>query len=206
MSATLFLPIGHFLTLFRAENFGQSELIYVKVGLPMGVFFGVQTDGVFQNQTEIDSYTNSTGGKIQPNAKPGDLKFIDENGDGTISDGDRVQIGSPLPDFTGGLNLNAEIYGFDFNMFLYAALGQEVYSATRRYDMNFANYTAEWLDRWTGEGTSDKYPRVTFADNNLNGKTIHEKDITDQYDIEEMKDFINEYYSSFVGGLAKDPN
>ena len=75
-------------------------------------------------------------GKSQPMAKPGDIKFIDANGDGSITDADRVALGSPYPDFTGGLNLNLEYGGFDFNMFLYAALGQEVYDATRRYDMN----------------------------------------------------------------------
>jgi len=153
-------------------GFGQSGVIYAEIGTPMGVFYGIRTDGIFQTQAEIDSYIGSGGGKIQPNAKPGDIKFIDENGDGTISDGDRVRIGSPFPDFTGGLNLSAEMYGFDFNMFLYAALGQEIYSATRRYDMNYANYTGEWLNRWTGEGTSNKYPRVTFTDSNLNGKTV----------------------------------
>ncbi|MRR21549.1 TonB-dependent receptor [bacterium] len=160
-------------------GFGQSGVIYAEIGTPMGVFYGIRTDGIFQNQAEIDSYVGTSGGKIQPNAKPGDIRFVDSNGDGTISDGDRVRIGSPFPDFTGGLNVSAEMYGFDFNMFLYAALGQEIYSATRRYDMNYANYTGEWLDRWTGEGTSDKYPRVTFSDNNLNGKTVSDFYIQD---------------------------
>jgi TonB-linked SusC/RagA family outer membrane protein len=160
-------------------GFGQSGIIYAEIGTPMGVFYGVKTAGIFQTQEEINSYVSSTGAKIQPNAKPGDIKFVDENGDGTISDGDRVQIGSPFPDFTGGLNLSAEMYGFDFNMFLYAALGQEIYSATRRYDMNGTNYTAEWLNRWTGEGTSNFYPRVTFVDNNLNGKTVSDFYIQD---------------------------
>jgi TonB-linked SusC/RagA family outer membrane protein len=160
-------------------GFGQSGIIYAEVGTPMGVFYGVKTDGIFQTQEEINSYVSTTGAKIQPNAQPGDIKFVDENRDGTISDGDRVQIGSPFPDFTGGLNLSAEMYGFDFNMFLYAALGQEIYSATRRYDMNGTNYNAEWLNRWTGEGTSDFYPRVTFVDNNLNGKTVSDFYIQD---------------------------
>ncbi len=160
-------------------GFGQSGIIYAEIGTPMGVFYGVKTDGIFQTQEEINSYVSTTGAKIQPNAQPGDIKFVDENRDGTISDGDRVQIGSPFPDFTGGLNLSAEMYGFDFNMFLYAALGQEIYSATRRYDMNGTNYNAEWLNRWTGEGTSDFYPRVTFVDNNLNGKTVSDFYIQD---------------------------
>ncbi|MBS0010471.1 MAG: SusC/RagA family TonB-linked outer membrane protein, partial [Bacteroidales bacterium] len=135
--------------------------------------------GIFQTQEQINAYVSSSGARIQPNAQPGDIKFIDENRDGTISDADRVQIGSPFPDFTGGLSLNAEMYGFDFNMFMYAALGQEIYSATRRYDMNGTNFTGEWLNRWTGPGTSDFYPRVTFVDNNLNQKTVSDFYIQD---------------------------
>jgi TonB-linked SusC/RagA family outer membrane protein len=153
-------------------GFGQSGILFAEVGTPMGVFYGVKTAGIFQTQTEIDAYLNSTGGKIQPKAKPGDIKFIDSSGDGSISDADRVQIGSPYPDFTGGLNLNFEGYGFDMNIFFYTALGQEIYEATRRYDMNGTNYRADWLNRWTGEGTSTYYPRVTFVDDNQNMKTV----------------------------------
>lgn len=152
-------------------GFGQSGILYAEVGTPMGVFYGVKTDGIFQTQGEIDTYTHN-GSKIQPNAVPGDIKFIDESKDGAITDADRVMIGAPFPDFTGGLNLSAEWKGFDFNMFLYAAIGQEIFDATRRYDMNGTNYRADWLDRWTGEGTSDYYPRVTFVDNNVNMKTV----------------------------------
>lgn len=153
-------------------GFGQSGVLFAEVGSPMGVFYGIKTDGIFQTEDEISAYVNSTGGKIQGSAKPGDIKFIDENGDGKITDADRVALGSPYPDFTGGLNLNLEYKGFDFNMFVYAALGQEVYDATRRYDMNGTNYRADWLNRWTGPGTSNVYPRVTFVDNNQNMKTV----------------------------------
>lgn len=153
-------------------GFGQSGVLYAAVGTPMGVFYGVKTDGIFQTQDEINAYVGTSGSKIQPNAKPGDIKFIDNNGDGSITDADRVTMGSPYPDFTGGLNLNLEYKGFDMNMFIYAALGQEVYDATRRYDMNGTNYRAEWLNRWTGPGTSNYYPRVTFVDDNQNMKTV----------------------------------
>jgi TonB-linked SusC/RagA family outer membrane protein len=153
-------------------GFGQSGVLFAEVGTPMGVFYGVKTDGIFQTEEEIGAYLNSTGGKIQPSAKPGDIKFIDENGDGKITDADRVELGSPYPVFTGGLNLNLEYKGFDVNMFIYAALGQEVYDATRRYDMNGTNYRADWLNRWTGPGTSNYYPRVTFVDDNQNMKTV----------------------------------
>ncbi|MGD9929651.1 MAG: SusC/RagA family TonB-linked outer membrane protein [Mangrovibacterium sp.] len=153
-------------------GFGQAGVLFAEVGTPMGVFYGVKTDGIFQTVDEINAYVSAGGGKIQPNAKPGDIKFIDANGDGTITDADRVEMGSPYPDFTGGLNLNLEYEGFDFNMFVYAALGQEVYDATRRYDMNGTNYRADWLNRWTGPGTSNYYPRVTFVDDNQNMKTV----------------------------------
>ncbi len=154
-------------------GFGQSGVLYAEVGTPMGVFYGLRTDGIFQNQSEIEAYVNSNGGLIQPNAKPGDIRFVDSDGNGSIDgDADRVTIGSPYPDFTGGFNFTAEMYGFDLNLFLYAALGQEIYDATRRWDMNSANYRADWLDRWTGEGTSNYYPRVTTVDGNRNMQTV----------------------------------
>jgi TonB-dependent starch-binding outer membrane protein SusC len=154
-------------------GFGQSDILYAEVGTPMGAFYGLKTLGIFQNQAEIDAYVNESGGKIQPNAVPGDIKFFDADGNGDIDgDADRVQIGTPFPDFTGGLNLTAEMYGFDLNMFLYAALGQEIYDATRRWDMNGTNYRADWLDRWVGEGTSNYYPRVTYNDANYNMATV----------------------------------
>ena len=152
-------------------GFGQSGILFAEVGTAMGVFYVVETAGIFQTTEEINSYVNASGGKIQPMAKPGDIKFIDANEDGQITDADRVAMGSPYPDFTAGLNLNLDYKGFDFNMFVYAALGQEVYDATRRYDMNGTNYRSDWLDRWTGPGTSNYYPRVTFVDDNQNMKT-----------------------------------
>jgi len=153
-------------------GFGQAGVLFAEVGTPMGVFYGIKTDGIFQTAEEIANYKNSSGGLIQPKAVPGDIKFIDFNKDGSITDADRQQLGTPYPDFTGGLNLNLEWKGFDLNMFWYAALGQEIYSSTRRYDMNYTNYNADWLNRWTGPGTSNYYPRVTFVDDNVNMKTV----------------------------------
>ncbi|MFW6371319.1 MAG: SusC/RagA family TonB-linked outer membrane protein, partial [Bacteroidota bacterium] len=153
--------------------FGQGDVIYAKVGTPMGYFNGLKTDGIFQTEEEIAAYVNADGELLQPNAVPGDIKFVDADGDGAIDrDADRVNLGNPYPDFTGGFNLNLEYAGFDFNMFIYAALGQEVYDATMRYDLNESNYTGDWLNRWTGPGTSNTYPRVTFVDDNQNMTTV----------------------------------
>jgi TonB-linked SusC/RagA family outer membrane protein len=154
-------------------GFGQGDVLYAEVGTPMGYFNGLKTDGIFQNEAEVAAHINANGELLQSKAKPGDIRFVDSDGDGTINlDDDRVNLGSPHPDFTGGVNLNLEYGGFDFNMFIYAALGQEVYDATRRYDMNETNYRGDWLNRWTGSGTSNTYPRVTFVDHNQNMKTV----------------------------------
>jgi TonB-linked SusC/RagA family outer membrane protein len=154
-------------------GFGQGDVIYATVGSSMGYFNGLKTDGIFQTQEEINAYVNADGNLLQPKAVPGDIKFIDSDGDGIISSqDDRVNLGSPYPDFTGGINLGFDYEGFDFNLFIYTALGQEIYDATRRYDMNETNYRGDWLNRWTGPGTSNEYPRVTFVDDNENMRTV----------------------------------
>lgn len=150
---------------------GQAGILYAEVGTPLGVFYGIQTNGIFQTQEQVDAYVNSEGELIQPNAVPGDFIFVDENGDGKIDDEDRVDLGNPYPDFNGGLNINMSFKGFDFSMFWYAAIGHQIWDATRRYDLNYSNYRTEYLNRWTGEGTTNEYPRVTLNDQNNNWKT-----------------------------------
>ena len=87
-----------------------------EVGKPIGYYYGYKTDGVFQTQEEIDNYKNNDQ-VVMPNAKPGDLKFMDLNKDGKLDDEDRTMIGNPHPDFTFGLTLGAEYKGFDFSAF-----------------------------------------------------------------------------------------
>ncbi len=152
-------------------GFGQSGILYASEKTALGVFYGIKTDGIFQNQNQIDEHVSSDGTIIQPSAVPGDIKFIDANDDGKIDDLDRVVLGDPYPDFTGGINLSIEWKEFDFNMFWYAAIGHQVWNATRRYDLLYANYRGDALNRWTGEGTSNDYPRVTLNDANSNFKT-----------------------------------
>ena len=152
-------------------GFGQADIIRAEVGLPLGVFFGVQTDGIFQNVDEVAAHVSTDGILIQPNAKPGDFRFVDQDDNGKIDSNDRVQIGNPYPDFTGGLNLSLTYKGFDVNMFWYTALGAQVWDATRRYDMNFTNFRGSALERWTGEGSTNEYPRLTYSDLNQNFKT-----------------------------------
>lgn len=144
------------------------EVTRTKVGSAIGSFYGYRSDGLFQNQTQINNYKNSAGGLIQPNAKPGDIKFLDLNGDGLISDNDREIIGDPTPDFTYGLTFSANYKGFDFMVLGQGVAGNQIFNALRRFDLPTANYTTAILNRWTGEGTSNVTPRLTLQDDNKN--------------------------------------
>ncbi len=150
---------------------GQDDILVAEVGLPLGYFYGYETAGLFQNEAEVNAHTGPEGELVQPNAVPGDIRFVDQNGDGALDDNDRINLGNPYPDFTGGLNISMDYAGFDLSFLLYAAIGQEIWDATRRYDLNFTNYRSEYLNRWTGEGTTNFYPRVTLNDANNNWKT-----------------------------------
>jgi TonB-linked SusC/RagA family outer membrane protein len=125
-------------------------------GFPIGYFHGYETDGVFQTQEEI---ANSA----QEDAQPGDLRFVDQNGDGEINfsdDSDKTMIGSPIPDFVMGFALTLRYKGFDFSTNIYAALGQEI---IRNYERNqpFANQLDYVVDRWVGPNSSTVNPRLT---------------------------------------------
>ena len=96
----------------------------------------------------------------QTNAAPGDLRFVDVNGDGVITPDDRTYIGDPIADLTMGLNLSFNYKNFDFNAYAFASLGNEI---VRNYERNLplTNRPTYYLDRWTGPGTSNSFPRVT---------------------------------------------
>ncbi len=128
-----------------------------------GYFYGHKTNGIFQNQAEIDAHA------VQNGAQPGDIRFVDVNGDGRIDDEDRTKIGSPYPKFILGWNLNLQVYDFDFSLFTYSSIGADIYRAYER-NLNYTNRFGSVVNRWRGEGTSNKEPRVTFVDNNNNNR------------------------------------
>jgi len=144
------------------------EITRAAVGFPIGFLFGHQTDGIFQNAAEVEAYTNADGGLIQPNAAPGDFRFVDFNGDGKIDPEDRTIIGDPTPKWTFGTNISLAWKGFDVMMFGQGVAGNDVFKATRRFDLQMANMTADALDRWTGEGSTNEYPRLVMNDPNKN--------------------------------------
>lgn len=141
-------------TISRAQN-----------GLPFPYFYGRKTNGIFQNQAEIDAYVDKNGNKIQPLAVPGDVRFVDINEDGKIDDNDRTKIGKGMPDWTFGFNLYVEYKGIDLSANFQGTLGNDIYDATRRTQLTYVNLPSYTLGRWHGEGTSNKYPRMANGEN-----------------------------------------
>jgi TonB-linked SusC/RagA family outer membrane protein len=146
----------------------EGAVTRTDVGQSYNSFYGYKTAGVFQNFAEVNSYKNTAGGLIQPNAVPGDFRWTDTNGDGTISEDDKQILGSPLPKYTFGFTINLDYKGFDFMAFAQGAAGNKIFQGLRRLDIINANYQLEALSRWTGDGTSNNYPRLTNSDTNGN--------------------------------------
>lgn len=146
----------------------MGEVTRTQAGQSYNSFYGYQTAGIFQKQAEIDAYTNAAGAKIQPNAKPGDFKWVDTDGNGVISDLDKTFLGSSIPKYTFGLTLNFDYKGFDLMAFASGAAGNKIFQGLRRLDISNSNWQTVALSRWTGEGTSNTYPRLTSSDTNGN--------------------------------------
>lgn len=143
---------------------GQSQSVTVfEKGFTPGYFYGYQTNGLFQTFDEISKAPTQNG------AQPGDIRFVDTDGDGKITAADQTKIGDPFPDFTMGWNIGLEYKGFDFNMFTYASVGNDIYKAYER-NANFSNKSREVLGRWTGPNTTNdaRTPRYSFTDANSN--------------------------------------
>lgn len=137
-------------------------------GLPIGYFYGYKTAGIFQNEDDIYNHYGSNGLPLQPNAVPGDVIFVDVNGDDVINDADRTYIGSPTPKWTLGFNGSAEYMNFDLSFLFIGAFGHQIFNGAQRQDLQYTNRPVDYLDRWTGEGTSNEIPRYTWSDVNQN--------------------------------------
>ncbi len=143
--------------------FGQGQILRTAVGEPVASFYVLETAGIFQNQAEIDAWG------VQPNARPGDVKYVDNDGSGDINFDDRAVVGKALPDFEYGLNLNIAYKGFDATAFFAGVTGNSIFNEqkwwSQRYDDN-ANYLTDDV-YWTGEGTSNLIPKPIHADSSL---------------------------------------
>ena len=135
---------------------GLDEMNRVEVGKPMGYFYGLKTAGIFQNAAEVAA-------GVQPNAQPGDVRFVDLNGDGQIDANDKTQIGDPNPDINYGVNLELSYKAFDLSINTYGTAGGQNVFGIHDYTRAYTNNTTDVLKRWTSEGTSNTVPRVTYG-------------------------------------------
>lgn len=133
-----------------------------EVGEPVGMWYLLKTDGIFQSYEEIDSYRSSNGTVIMPTAQPGDIKFVDYNDDGQITEEDKHVVGNPWPKFEMGLNASANYKGFDFSMNWIGSFGADVYNGFRsvvdRFDDD-SNYRTG-ITPWTAENPNTDFPRI----------------------------------------------
>lgn len=145
-------------------------------GQTLGGYYGYVADGIFQNQTEINSHSSNTGNLLQSSAVPGDIRFKDLNGDGVLDDKDRKYIGNPYPDVTVGLNIKLEYRNFDFTTIWYGSFGNDVFNTTKYTLMNGANNSnvlAGLYDKaWRTDNPTNSQPRLTSVDNNGNFSKI----------------------------------
>ncbi len=158
-------------------DWNSGSVTRTAIGESISEFYVWKTNGIFQNQAEIDEWnkqgaTDESGNfsPLQPNAAPGDLRFVDVDGNGVLDDKDRTHAGSPIPDFTYSLNLRLEYKGFDMYALFYGVQGNEIFNGLKyrseRLD-NYWNYSKDALNAWTPQNTNTNIPRATRED--LNG-------------------------------------
>jgi TonB-linked SusC/RagA family outer membrane protein len=150
-----------------------AQTTLTQAGGEVSAFYLIKSLGIFQSQDEINNYKDKNGNLIQPNASPGDIKFYDANGDGIISNSDRVNCGSPFPKFEYGLGFNASAYNFDINVFVQGTSGNKIYNGLRQdlEGMNLEfNYSKATLNAWTPQNHSN-IPRAVINDPNFNDQS-----------------------------------
>ncbi|WP_321425848.1 TonB-dependent receptor [uncultured Bacteroides sp.] len=136
------------------------------VGKSIGEWYLIKTDGLFRSEADVLAHTNSKGQLIQPNAKPGDVRYVDYNDDGQITDADRQHCGSTIPKFHLSSTINLEYKGFDLMALLNSSFGNKLFNGPRsaydRFDDN-SNYRANY-DPWSPTNVNAKDPRPIYGD------------------------------------------
>ena len=150
---------------YYINQINNSYVTMLAKDYPINVFYGYVTDGIFQNQSEVNTHA------VQPGAEPGDIRFRDLNNDGVINDSDRTVIGNPNPSWLFSMNNSLSYKGFELSVFLQGIAGNKIYNANNIDIPGRAaayNQTTDVLKRWQGEGTSNSMPRAVFGDPNQN--------------------------------------
>jgi len=146
-------------------DYGGFDIARTEAGHPVQSFWGWQTDGIFQTDSEV---------RGQSNAKAGDIRFKDLNGDGVIDASDRTYLGSFLPDFLYGLNFSANYRNFDFTLFFQGSQGNKIYNGTKVITqgmLRLFNAGTDVLNAWTPNNTNTDIPRAVSGDPNSNTRT-----------------------------------
>jgi TonB-linked SusC/RagA family outer membrane protein len=162
------LDLGDIPEIISGTGGGQTHR--TTVGESLGYFYGFKTNGIYQNAGEI---SNKVPDAYSAGAVPGDIRFVDVNGDGKVDAADRTKIGSSIPKFFYGVNLSAAWKGFDLSVFLQGVGGVQIYNGagvSLKSMSSGNNQLASVLDRWHGEGTSNTIPRASVDDPNGNNR------------------------------------
>lgn len=158
------------------SDFGGFSITRTQEGQPIQSFFGWQVAGIFQSQAEIDALNDKAPGGFYQNDKtaPGDIKFLDLNGDGQVNADDRDFLGSYIPKFSYGLNWDGNYKNFDFNLFIQGVYGNKIYNGTKVIGqgmLRLFNATTDVLNAWTPQNTNTDVPRAISGDPNQNSRT-----------------------------------
>ena len=152
---------------YYINQVNNSYVTMLAEGYPINVFYGYVTDGIFQNQQEVNDHAIQTG------AEPGDIRFRDLNNDGVINDEDRTVLGNPNPTWLFSMNNTLTYKGFELSVYLQGVAGNKIFNANNIDNTGMSaayNQTTDVLDRWTGEGTSNFIPRAVYGDPNGNNR------------------------------------
>ena len=152
---------------------GDKSQSYTMAGFPIGYFYGYKVEGVYQNQAEIDNSPKNTLATVTP----GDLKFVDVDGNGEITPADRTMIGDPTPDVTYGINFSVGYKNWELGVDMMGQAGNEIYRTWDNYNWSQFNFMKQRLNRWHGEGTSNSQPLLNMK------HTIH--NLNSEYYIED---------------------
>lgn len=146
---------------------------YAKEGHPISGFYLYRTDGIFQNMDEVNQHVNKDGKLLQPNAKPGDIRFRDINGDGSIDENDKEYCGTGIPKVEVNLNLSAAYKEFDLTLSFGSAFGHKLYNGNRYFYESMktpTNMLATVTNAWTPTNTNTDIPRAVYNDPNNNAR------------------------------------
>lgn len=146
---------------------------YAKEGKPISGFYLYRTAGIFQTDAEAENYVNQDGKRLQPNAKAGDIRFVDTDGNGTIDEDDKVYCGTGIPKMEANINFSGSYKGFDLSFSLGGAFGHKLYNGNRYFYESMSapgNMLSSVANAWTPQNTHTSVPRAIYNDPNGNSR------------------------------------